>query len=135
MIGPKKIPRFPVKAKKLNARAWVFCVLFSLNIVRIVLRDRRQSLSLDSERSKAMEKKALHDSSAEDSGKATKQNHLPYRLTEAKCGCCNCYTGQGGDEDGFPPPVIRRTTPRDHKQHLGEREQRLLEDGSVNGTY
>lgn len=47
MIGPRKMPKLPVNAKKLNARAWVFCVLFSVIIVRMVLdrRYRQQTLA------------------------------------------------------------------------------------------
>jgi hypothetical protein len=35
--GPRKMPTFPLNAKKLKALAWVFGVLFSVSIVRIVL--------------------------------------------------------------------------------------------------
>lgn len=37
IIGPRKIPIFPLKAKKLNALACVFGVLFSEIIVLTVL--------------------------------------------------------------------------------------------------
>jgi len=43
MKGPANIPRFPKKAKKLNALACVVGVLFSVIIVRIVLGGKSQN--------------------------------------------------------------------------------------------
>ena len=37
IMGPRNIPKLPENAKNENARAWVFAVLFSLIMVRIVL--------------------------------------------------------------------------------------------------